>query len=121
MFLFFIFFFFKQKTAYEITEGDWSSDVCSSDLEGERGRTAAVHPGPQRRAAHWPRRDDRLRGGDRRGVEGREGERGRAVDVARRTQPEQRESPGRGDRTERPGGQDRRGRRLRPPVRFELG
>src|SRR6059036_2621845 len=29
---FFIFFFFKQKTAYEITYGDWSSDVCSSDL-----------------------------------------------------------------------------------------
>src|SRR5213595_221821 len=28
----FYFFFFKQKTAYEITEGDWSSDVCSSDL-----------------------------------------------------------------------------------------
>src|SRR5213595_283096 len=28
----FFFFFFKQKTAYEITEGDWSSDVCSSDL-----------------------------------------------------------------------------------------
>src|SRR5213595_290208 len=28
----FCFFFFKQKTAYEITEGDWSSDVCSSDL-----------------------------------------------------------------------------------------
>ncbi|GJQ33076.1 MAG: hypothetical protein HBSAPP04_19150 [Ignavibacteriaceae bacterium] len=25
-------FFFKQKTAYEITYGDWSSDVCSSDL-----------------------------------------------------------------------------------------
>src|SRR5213595_3502087 len=25
-------FFFKHKTAYEITEGDWSSDVCSSDL-----------------------------------------------------------------------------------------
>src|SRR5213079_3615594 len=23
---------FKQKTAYEITTGDWSSDVCSSDL-----------------------------------------------------------------------------------------
>src|SRR5213595_3334545 len=31
------FFFFKQKTAYEITEGDWSSDVCSSDLNGLRG------------------------------------------------------------------------------------
>src|SRR6187431_3541924 len=27
------FFFFKQKTAYEITVRDWSSDVCSSDLE----------------------------------------------------------------------------------------
>ena len=29
------FFFFKQKTAYEIGTGDWSSDVCSSDLEAE--------------------------------------------------------------------------------------
>ena len=28
----FCFFFFKQKTAYEIGTGDWSSDVCSSDL-----------------------------------------------------------------------------------------
>src|SRR5213075_1166085 len=28
------FFFFKQKTAYEITRRDWSSDVCSSDLFG---------------------------------------------------------------------------------------
>ena len=27
-----IIFFFKQKTAYEIKECDWSSDVCSSDL-----------------------------------------------------------------------------------------
>src|SRR6184192_4021757 len=26
------FFFFKQKTAYEMSIGDWSSDVCSSDL-----------------------------------------------------------------------------------------
>ena len=25
----FFFFFFKQKTAYEIGTGDWSSDVCS--------------------------------------------------------------------------------------------
>ena len=29
----FVFFFFKQKTAYEIVDCDWSSDVCSSDLE----------------------------------------------------------------------------------------
>ena len=28
----YIFFFFKQKTAYEIYQCDWSSDVCSSDL-----------------------------------------------------------------------------------------
>src|SRR3546814_2412189 len=28
----FIFFFIKQKTAYEMRISDWSSDVCSSDL-----------------------------------------------------------------------------------------
>src|ERR1043166_9358078 len=30
--MFVLFFFFKQKTAYEIPKRDWSSDVCSSDL-----------------------------------------------------------------------------------------
>src|SRR3546814_20020870 len=29
---YFLFFFFKQKTAYEMRISDWSSDVCSSDL-----------------------------------------------------------------------------------------
>src|SRR3546814_7658579 len=29
-------FFFKQKTAYEMRISDWSSDVCSSDLDGDR-------------------------------------------------------------------------------------
>src|SRR3546814_5019677 len=29
-----LFFFFKQKTAYEMRISDWSSDVCSSDLFG---------------------------------------------------------------------------------------
>src|SRR3546814_3683513 len=29
-----LFFFFKQKTAYEMRISDWSSDVCSSDLAG---------------------------------------------------------------------------------------
>src|SRR3546814_8285459 len=29
----FSFFFFKQKTAYEMRISDWSSDVCSSDLK----------------------------------------------------------------------------------------
>src|SRR3546814_11166243 len=28
-----LFFFFKEKTAYEMRISDWSSDVCSSDLE----------------------------------------------------------------------------------------
>src|SRR3546814_1736978 len=31
----FFFFFFKQKTAYEMRISDWSSDVCSSDLRDE--------------------------------------------------------------------------------------
>src|SRR3546814_8798969 len=30
------FFFFKQKTAYELRISDWSSYVCSSDLQGAR-------------------------------------------------------------------------------------
>ena len=36
------FFFFKQKTAYEIKECDWSSDVCSSDLIGDAIETGTV-------------------------------------------------------------------------------
>src|SRR3546814_1838855 len=46
-----LFFFFKQKTAYEMRISDWSSDVCSSDLEGDarvrdedRPRVAEVLP-----------------------------------------------------------------------------
>src|SRR3546814_10571213 len=47
-----VFFFFKQKTAYEMRISDWSSDVCSSDLETTRllsievqvGRTGAITP-----------------------------------------------------------------------------
>src|SRR3546814_4710515 len=33
-----MFFFFKQKTAYEMRISDWSSDVCSSDLMRESNR-----------------------------------------------------------------------------------
>src|SRR3546814_2606788 len=36
------FFFFKQKTAYEMRISDWSSDVCSSDLI----EFAGIGPGP---------------------------------------------------------------------------
>src|SRR3546814_4482291 len=43
-----MFFFFKQKTAYEVRISDWSSDVCSSDL-ALRGlqRIARRHQPPQ--------------------------------------------------------------------------
>src|SRR3546814_5372247 len=34
------FFFFKQKTAYEMRISDWSSDVCSSDLDAPDERKA---------------------------------------------------------------------------------
>src|SRR3546814_1793935 len=41
VFYFCLFFFFKQKTAYEMRISDWSSDVCSSDLTKPYG--VAVH------------------------------------------------------------------------------
>src|SRR3546814_9443282 len=37
-----LFFFFKQKTAYELRISDGSSDVCSSDLIGRGKRRARV-------------------------------------------------------------------------------
>src|SRR3546814_3944173 len=46
----FCFFFFKQKTAYEMRISDWSSDVCSSDLPQPIDKvlaraTLAIHHG----------------------------------------------------------------------------
>src|SRR3546814_1152451 len=38
----FFFFFFKQKTAYEMRISDWSSDVCSSDLLARESVTVAL-------------------------------------------------------------------------------
>src|SRR3546814_12047297 len=49
----FYFFFFKQKTAYEMRIRDWSSDVCSSDLSSAASMRATVRvPGsrPRRRS-----------------------------------------------------------------------
>src|SRR3546814_10491904 len=44
------FFFFKQKTAYEMRISDWSSDVCSSDLRASRYRgTGSRRGGSSRR------------------------------------------------------------------------
>src|SRR3546814_16188134 len=44
--VYFFVFFFKQKTAYEMRISDWSSDVCSSDLD------AAQHGAAFGKAAH---------------------------------------------------------------------
>src|SRR3546814_4830056 len=54
----FCFFFFKQKTAYEMRISDWSSDVCSSDLSTLTkapiwviaGYLKLLHPGQGMRA-----------------------------------------------------------------------
>src|SRR3546814_2150522 len=40
--LIYLIFFFTQKTAYEIRISDWSSDVCSSDLDRRKVRTLIV-------------------------------------------------------------------------------
>src|SRR3546814_6182836 len=41
-----LFFFFKQKTAYEMRISDWSSDVCSSDLDFARLGDRPDEPAP---------------------------------------------------------------------------
>src|SRR3546814_3237699 len=57
-----MFFFFKQKTAYEMRISDWSSDVCSSDLrqrlpvlrlvvDHHLSRRRSRHPGTRRESA----------------------------------------------------------------------
>src|SRR3546814_3132439 len=56
-----VFFFFKQKTAYEMRISDWSSDVCSSDLDRDLGqpRPDPVDGGTARRRV-VPRRGEFL-------------------------------------------------------------
>src|SRR3546814_6565672 len=44
-----VFFFFKQKTAYEMRISDWSSDVCSSDLSVDSLWTRQHPAGPEGR------------------------------------------------------------------------
>src|SRR3546814_14493401 len=43
-----LFFFFKQKTAYEMRISDWSSDVCSSESSRAAGRRRGDHRPPDR-------------------------------------------------------------------------
>src|SRR3546814_2243834 len=55
------FFFFKQKTAYEMRISDWSSDVCSSDLRAPRDDEEVGDLGIVREALRG-RSDRRARG-----------------------------------------------------------
>src|SRR5213594_2676361 len=58
-------FFFKQKTAYEISVRDWSSDVCSPDLRGTA--TAVLRSRCRARCAERsPMSDPRRRSEERR-------------------------------------------------------
>src|SRR3546814_3359732 len=50
--MFVCFFFFKQKTAYEMRISDWSSDVCSSDL-GSRWLADYRAPFDDAMTARW--------------------------------------------------------------------
>src|SRR3546814_6013141 len=52
------FFFFKQKTAYEMRISDWSSDVCSSDLVDLAHVVMQQHIGGARRVDPEPGPDD---------------------------------------------------------------
>src|SRR3546814_7598079 len=70
----FFFFFFKQKTAYEMRISDWSSDVCSSDLRARHARRSdrprramvpATFPGGLTMAGHKPEFHDRREAGRR--------------------------------------------------------
>src|SRR3546814_6570951 len=95
------FFFFKQKTAYEMRISDWSSDVCSSDLDDvgqhrevieDEGEDADVEDFPDQPAedvglaVHGPEQagqrdvDGDEDGGEKRDVAGQQPE--PAIDVA---------------------------------------
>src|SRR3546814_6649081 len=66
VFGFYLFFFFKQKTAYEMRINDWSSDVCSSDLLDvaidHHGRADEAHGAHADRVAEFLQLQ--LQGGD---------------------------------------------------------
>src|SRR3546814_8214618 len=89
LFVFYLLFFFKQKTAYELRISDWSSDVCSSDLlrrgRGARHRRAGADG---RRPADLHRRRPARQGG---GGKPRAGARGAGGDEIGRASCRERE------------------------------
>src|SRR3546814_6231367 len=84
------FFFFKQKTAYEMRISDWSSDVCSSDLieqvqrhhrarVADRGEVVGVVPAVEQGEVGQQRRRQR-------GVEAERGQAGIELGAQRRVE-----------------------------------
>src|SRR5213079_3482835 len=56
----------KQKTAYDITTGDWSSDVCSSDLSANTTRASTGSTTVPRRCTTTSERHGPVRSEERR-------------------------------------------------------
>src|SRR3546814_2929969 len=78
-----LFFFFKQKTAYEMRISDWSSDVCSSDLVAEAaeridGRGLGLRALHQFEQPHVARRVEEVGDGEIGGEAVRQAQIGRA-------------------------------------------
>src|SRR3546814_1759392 len=108
-----LFFFFKQKTAYEMRISDWSSDVCSSDLTRCAGDADARDRTQARRAAaHGAGTDQAIDQSRRRPARQAHGDgcgvrlaplRARTQHLADRQQPRgpRRKSDGGGDQGER--------------------
>src|SRR3546814_71675 len=71
----FKFFFFKQKTAYDMRISDWSSDVCSSDLPETVGWRETAG-GDCQNLAEEPAYSDPGRGNQRPGYSNRKGDPG---------------------------------------------
>src|SRR3546814_7502679 len=63
---FFCFFFFKQKTAYDMRISDWSSDVCSSDLHTDQGTPPNSSASPRPRLSCSDRIGASMRSEERR-------------------------------------------------------
>src|SRR3546814_5364358 len=63
------FFFFKQKTAYEMRISDWSSDVCSSDLRRVVRRQRRRQPAAAAGVLRDARRDPARQAGGQRAVQ----------------------------------------------------
>src|SRR3546814_3190574 len=75
------FFFFKQKTAYEVRISDWSSDVCSSDL-GASGHRRQALPGA-RQQQKWSERIQQSHQADSGCYGGADGNARAALDASR--------------------------------------